>query len=208
MALKKAADPATLRPVEARDYPRHAAGLIEQLADADAGVRRWAARDLAAHPQAAAALCERLAIEADASVRSVLFTSAARLGGSAVVSALLPLLRSEDAGLRNGAIEVLSGQREVVAPHIEALLHDADADVRIFTVNLLGDLQHPRVLHWLTQVLLEDEAVNVVGAALEVLAEVGTPDSLPALRAAAARFAGDAYIEFAAEMAGERIGTP
>jgi hypothetical protein len=208
MALKKASEPTALRPVEARDYARHAAGLVAQLGDADASVRRWAARDLGSHPQAAAALCARLGVEADASVRAVLFTSAARLGGGAVAQGLLPLLRSEDAALRNGAIEVLAGLHEAVAPHVEALLHDTDADVRIFTVNLLGDLQHPRVPHWLAQVLLEDPAVNVVGAAIEVLAEVGSADTLPALDAASARFADDAYIGFAAELARTRIGTP
>jgi hypothetical protein len=208
MALKKAAESTALRPVEPRDYARHTAGLVAQLGDADPSVRRWAARDLGTHPQAAAALCARLALEPDASVREVLFTSAARLGGVEVVRALLPLLRSEEAALRNGAIEVLAGLHEAVAPHIEALLHDADTDVRIFTVNLLGDLQHPRVPQWLAQVLLHDPAVNVVGAALEVLVEVGTPDALPALQAAAERFADDAYIGFAVELARGRIGTP
>ena len=208
MALKKSTDTTTLRPVEAREYPRDTDGLIAQLADADATVRRWAARDLAAHPRAAAVLCARLTDETDASVRSVIFSSAARLGGSVVVTSLLPLLRSEDPALRNGAIEVLAGQPDAVAPYIEKLLGDADGDVRIFTVNLLGDLKHPNVPQWLAQVLVNDVNVNVVGAALEVLAEVGTPASLPALRSAAQRFADDAYIGFAVDLAIERIGTP
>jgi len=125
-----------------------------------------------------------------------------------VVDAMLPLLRSEDPGLRNGAIEVLAGLPDAVAPHIDRLLHDADSDVRIFTVNLLGDLKHPQVPQWLAQVLLHEPAVNVVGAALEVLAEVGTPASLPALRSAAQRFADDAYIGFAVDVAIVRIVKP
>ena len=205
MALKKATDGIALRPVEARDYRRDMAGLIAQLDDADTGVRRWAARDLVAHPQAAAAVCAQLSRERDSSVRSVLFCSAARLGGAVVAEALLPLLRSEDPGLRNGAIEVLSGLPDAVAPHIERLLHDADGDVRIFSVNLLGDLPHPQVPQWLAQVLLHETAVNVVGAALEVLAEVGTPASLPALQAAARRFADDPYIAFAVDLSIARI---
>jgi len=211
MALKKHSESTPLRPVEARDYPRDAAGLVAQLADNDASVRRWAARDLAQHPdhpEAAAAVCARLAIETDPSVRTVLFSSAARLGGSAVVAALVPLLRSEDAALRNGAIEVLAGLPDAVAPHIERLLNDADSDVRIFTVNLLGDLQHANVAHWLEQVLMHDPTVNVVGAALEVMAEVGSAQSLPALRESARRFADDAYIGFAVNLAIERIGSP
>lgn len=211
MALKKTTDTATLRPVEAREYTRDTGGLVAQLADADTTVRRWAARDLAMHPDAALALCARLPEERDTSVRSALFTTISHIAigerGSEVVQALLPLLRSEDPGLRNGVIEVLSGLPDAVAPHIEALLRDTDSDVRIFTVNLLGDLPHPKVPRWLQQVLLQDSAVNVVGAALEVLAEVGTPESLPALRAVAQRFADEAFIGFAVSLAAERIET-
>jgi len=208
MALKKSTEGTALRPVEDRDYARGTDGLVAQLQDADITVRRWAARDLAAHPRAAEAVCARLAHESDVSVRAVLFSSAARLGGSVVVNALLPLLRSEDAGLRNGAIEVLAGLPDAVAPHIERLLHDVDSDVRIFTVNLLGDLQHAQVPQWLAQVLLHEPAVNVVGAAIEVLAEVGTTETLPALRSAAQRFADDAYIGFSVDLALARIVTP
>ena len=212
MGLKKTNDTALPRPVEAREYPRDTGGLLAQLVDADASVRRWAARDLATHPKSALALCARLAEERDAGVRSALFTSVRNVAigerGGDVVQALLPLLRSEDPGLRNGAIEVLAALPDAVAPHIEALLHDDDSDVRIFTVNLLGDLPHPQVPRWLQQVLLHDPAVNVVGAALEVLTEVGTPDSLPALRAVTQRFAGEAFIGFAVSLAAERIGTP
>jgi HEAT repeat protein len=206
MGLKKMADAPALRLIEGRDHQRDLAGLIAQLGDVDAAVRRWAARDLAADPGAVPSLAARLNDEPDPSVRSALFNSLAQIGGDSVVTSLLPLLRSEDPGLRNGAIEVLSGLPDVVAPHIEALLQDADSDVRIFTVNLLGDLRHARVAHWLAQVLLHDSAVNVVGSALEVLAEVGTPDSLPALRCAARRFGDDAFIAFAIDLATERIG--
>jgi HEAT repeat protein len=205
MGLKRNADAAALHEVEPRAYPRDMPGLVAQLRDPDAGVRRWAARDLAAHADAAAAICARLVEETDASVRAVLFSTAATMGGGEIARGLLPLLRSEDAALRNGAIEVLAGLPQAVAPHIEALLHDGDSDVRIFTVNLLTDLRHPRVPQWLAQVIAQDPQVNVVGAALEVLAEVGAPQALPALRAVKERFPDDDYIAFAADLAIARI---
>ena len=59
--------------------------------------------------------------------------------------------------------------------------------------------------HWLAQVLRSEVEVNVVGAALEVLAEVGGPEALEALRAARTRFAADPFIVFAADLALERI---
>ena len=119
----------------------------------------------------------------------------------AAVNALLPLLRSEDPTLRNGAIEALATMPELVGPRIERLLHDRDADVRIFTVNLLGELRHAEVPQWLLQVLQGDTEVNVVAAAIEVLAEVGDPSHEAALRQAAGRFTQDPFIGFATEMA-------
>lgn len=206
MGLRKASDTAVaLRQIEERDYPRDADGLVAQLADADPGVRRWAARDLAGHPQAAAAVCARLPAEPDASVRAVLFSTAAALGGPVVVQAMAGLLRSEEPAMRNGAIEVLASLPDAVGPHIDRLLLDADSDVRIFTVNLLGELRHPQVQHWLAQVLRGDAEVNVVGAALEVMAEVGGPEALPALREAQRRFADDPFIAFSARLAIDRI---
>ncbi len=206
MGLKKTSEAGTaLRRVEERTYPRDAGGLIAQLRDADPAVRRWAARDLAVHAEAAPRLCAQLLEERDASVRAVLFSSVAQMGGSAVVEGLLPLLRSDDAPLRNGAIEVLSGLPEAVAPHIDALLRDVDSDVRLFTVNLLGNLPHAQVPEWLGRVLNTETEANVVGAAIEVLAEVGNRSLAEPLRAVRLRFADDPFIGFAAEVALERI---
>ncbi len=207
MGLRKNTQPAGgLRRVEARDYDRQDLdSLIHQLHDDDASVRRWAARDLADFPEAVSAMAHRLEVEGEHSVREVIFTTLNRIGGVAVVDGVLPLLRSEDANLRNGAIEVLSSLPVAVGPRIEALLHDEDVDVRIFTVNLLGDLKHPDVPSWLQQVLQGDAHVNVVAAAIEVLAEVGNHSVLPALTAVRKRFPADPFIGFAADMAQQRI---
>ena len=138
-------------------------------------------------------------------MREAIFLALGTMASDEAVSALLPLLRSEDARLRNGAIEVLSGLPKVVGPRISALLLDADVDVRIFTVNLLGELRHEQVTQWLQQVLLSDREVNVVAAAIEVMAETGQPEHIDALRETRRRFADDPFIGFAADVAIERI---
>lgn len=204
MALRKST-PSPLHPVQPRQHPRDLLGLQQQLGDTDPRQRRLAARDLAEFPQAALSLGQALAVETDAAVREALFTSLASLASEAAVQALLPLLRTDDAGLRNGAIEALAAMPQAVAPCIDRLLLDADPDVRIFTVNLLGELRHGSVPVWLVQVLRQDTHVNVVAAALEVLAEVGSAAELPALRAARDRFDDDAFIQFAADLAISRI---
>lgn len=205
MGLRKSNTPEPLREVVDRGFPRHVDGLVAQLRGGDAEQRRWAVRDLTSHPQAAAALGAQLLVERDAAVREALFLALGTMASDEAVSALLPLLRSEDARLRNGAIEVLSGLPKVVGPRISALLLDADVDVRIFTVNLLGELRHEQVTQWLQQVLLSDREVNVVAAAIEVMAETGQPEHIDALRETRRRFADDPFIGFAADVAIERI---
>lgn len=205
MGLRRATDSSGLRRVEAREYARDTEGLLLQLQDPDASLRRWAARDLATHPAAVTALCQHLAQEADHSVREVIFTSLGMIGGDAVVRGLIPLLRSESPQLRNGAIELLASLPDAVAPHVQALLTDSDPDVRIFTLNMLTDLNHPDVEAWLNQVLEHDPHVNVVAAALEVAAEAGSATLRPAIKLARQRFADDVFIGFAADLAEQRI---
>ncbi len=205
MGLRKAAaEP--LREVIEREHARDLPGLVAQLKTGDAEQRRWAARDLAAFPSSAPTLGAQLLVERDPSVRETMFTSLAVHASDAAASALLPLLRSEDAALRNGAIEALAAMPQATGPRIDALLRDADPDVRIFTVNLLGELRHERVAPWLVGVLEHDAAVNVVCAAIEVLAEIGTAAHAPVLQQAARRFAQDPFVGFAAGMAIERLG--
>jgi HEAT repeat protein len=208
MALRKTSPFEPLREVVEREHVRDLPGLLTQLAEGSAEQRRWAARDLAHHEAAAAALGAHLLAERDTSVREAVFISLATIGNDAAAGALLPLLRSDDAALRNGAIESLAGMPQAVTPRIAALLADADADVRLFTVNLLGELRHAQVLPWLLQVLQRESELNVVAAAIEVLAETGQPEHVPALRAARQRFAHDAFIGFAADMAIARIEAP
>lgn len=208
MGLKKSGAVEPLREVVGREHRRTREGLLEQLHDADAGRRRWAARDLAAHAACAPQLGAQLQREPDLRVREALLASLAAIGTPAAAQALLPLLRSEDAQLRNGAIESLAQMPDAVAPVLPPLLADADADVRLFAVNLLAELRHPDVLPCLVQVLAQESAVNVVAAAIDVLAEVGGPPQLPALEAAAARFAGEPFVAFAARIARERMEAP
>ena len=115
------------------------------------------------------------------------------------------MLRSEDANLRNGAIEALQQMPDEVAPHVETILAHPDSDVRIFAVDVLSALPHPMVPEWLRRVVTLDPHVNVCAAALDALAEAGQPDVIPALEALADRFPDVAFMRFAADAAIRRI---
>ena len=188
-----------------RSRPRDMEGLVAELADSNPVARRWAARDLAAFPEAAAALVARLAKETDAAVREAILTSLTLIGNRAAVEGLVECLRSEDASLRNEAIEAMKNLPEAVAPIMAGLLADPDPDVRIFAVNILESLRHPDVEQWLIEVIRKDEHVNVCATAVDLLGEVGTEAAVPALEALKARFPDEPYIVFTADLALKRI---
>lgn len=181
------------------------AGLLADLAAQDSGTRRAAARELAHHPDAAGALCDRLEVETSPSVRAVLFTSLIKLQSVDVAGRLAVHLRSDDAQLRNGAIEALQEMPSAIAPHLRRLLADDDSDVRIFAVNILGALRHADAPDWLAQVVRAETHVNVCAAAVDALAEVGGLGAIDALEELRARFPAEAFMNFAIDTAIRRI---
>lgn len=179
--------------------------LLQALQHDEASCRRQAARDLVAYPAASAALFNQLAQEQDTSVREVIFTSLTRIGNEEAVAGLITCLRSEDAMLRNEAIEAMKQLPQEMAPIMSQLLHDPDSDVRIFAVNVLESLCHPEVENWLIEVISQDCHVNVCATAVDLLGEVGSTRAHDALQALKQRFAGEPYIQFAADIALKRI---
>lgn len=207
MALKKS-QPAAPRLDDTRSHVRDLPALLQQLGSEDVNQRRWAARDLAQHACAAAvlALCQHLEPETDKATREAMAISLAKIGGAEVVIGLLPLLRSDDTALRCGVIDILKELPGDVAPHMEALLDDPNPDVRIFVVNVLEALRHPKVEDWLIAVIRMDPNVNVVSTALDLLGEVGTESALPALDTVLKRFPDEPFIAFAVNHAIQCIG--
>jgi HEAT repeat protein len=178
---------------------------IADLGSPNAATRRHAAHALLDMPNAVTVVCSHLADEPSLSVRSIILTGLIVHKSQAVVAALLPLLSSEDANLRNGAIEALQQMPDEVAPRVESMLADPDSDVRIFAINVLAALPHPMVPKWLRHVVTTDPHVNVCAEALDALAEVGEPDAIPALEALGDRFPDVAFIQFAVDAAVRRI---
>ncbi|NDY90490.1 HEAT repeat domain-containing protein [Ideonella livida] len=193
------------READTRQHGRDPADLAQRLADPQAEVRRWAARDLADCPGSAQALVDRLAEEPDESVREVILTSLIELGDPVAVHGLVACMRSDDAALRNEAIEAMKQLPDAVSPIMRGLLLDEDSDMRIFAVNILESLRHPSVETWLLEVIEHDDHVNVCATAVDLLGEVGSERALDALQALRTRFVGEPYIQFAADLAIKRI---
>jgi HEAT repeat protein len=204
MALIRKLSEATAQP-QAR-IEEALATLLAQLESDDAAQRRAAAHALPRDAEASAALARRLPAETDAAARDAMLSALARNGDDTACAGLVACLRSEDALLRNAAIEALKTMPLAIAPLMDDLLADPDADVRIFAINVLESLRHARVEAWLIDVIDGDSEVNVCATAVDLLVEVGTEAAREALERLRLRFPGEPYLGFAIGVALARIG--
>jgi HEAT repeat protein len=179
--------------------------LAAALENADAAGRRQAAREIVHCPEAATALVSRLKREEDVAVREIILNTLLRLNDPSAVSGLVDCLRSEDAALRNEAIEAFKQMGSEVDPILHSLLADPDPDVRIFVVNTLDSERRPDAEKWLIKVIDLDSHVNVCATAVDLLCEVATEAAVDPLIRLKARFRSEPYIQFAADLALKRI---
>jgi hypothetical protein len=179
--------------------------LIGQVSATDPAVRRRAVRALDPSDRSVDALIAQLAGETAPSVRSAIFNALSSAASPRAIESLLLQLRSEDAALRNGAIDALQTLPRLVGPHVERLLADPDPDVRISAVSILSALAHPDIPQWLAGVVRRDDNVNVCAAAVDALAEAGDEAAIEAINALPRRFPDVPYIAFAVATAVRRI---
>jgi HEAT repeat protein len=86
-----------------------------------------------------------------------------------------------------------------------ALLRDNDTDVRILAIELVRGMPPADATRLLCNVLEQEGHPNVCASAVDALAELGTPEALPALRTCAQRFAETPFLPFAISVAIARI---
>lgn len=197
MALIRALNhPATPRLTEA-----DASDSLPLLTDADPVQRRQALRARVADRQSWPAMVARLPQEGDAHVRSVLVSCLVETQSDEAARGFADCLANEDVALRNLAVQALT---EMPLPALRVLpevLGSTDADVRIFATMVLGAIGGPRACELLCFLLEHDGHVNVVDAAINGLAEIGSADHLNALQTARRRFPDDPYIGYAVKTA-------
>jgi len=183
-------------------------GLQATLASSGPDERWQAARALIDMPGGIALLGAGLATEADIRVREVIFTGIARTATPEGAALLLPLLRSEDASLRSGALDALAAMpAAMLASRLPELLHDEDPDVRLLACELARGLPSEDATRLMADLLERESEPNVCAATVDVLAEIGGPQALPVLQRSAERFASSPFLAFAIEIAVKRITT-
>ena len=77
--------------------------------------------------------------------------------------------------------------------------------MRLLATELARNMKACDATQLLCDLIEHERHPNVCAAAIEVLAEVGTPQALPALEKCAARFAATPFLPFAISMAIARI---
>lgn len=152
-------------------------------------------------------LATALGREKDLRNREAILARLLAIADDTAAAALAGHLSSEDAGLRNACIETLQAMPGPALSVLPDLLADPDADVRILATEIARTQPTGTANALLARLLERESHPNVCGAAVEVLAEVGSQKAVPALTAAKARFAGEAFLSMAIDTALARIGS-
>lgn len=178
--------------------------LIARLQSAKPEDRWEAARQLAAFPESLPALAALLAREPDERVREAALTSLAQRNNVESFDIILNYLRADDASLRTAALDALKLMPDIAGDRLEALLADADVDIRVLACDLARVVPPGISQKSLAAILATDQKINVCAAAIDLLAEIGTPEILPSLAACAQRLS-DPFLNFSIEMAVAQI---
>ena len=118
-----------------------------------------------------------------------------KIGGPAVVREVIPMLRLENAPVRNLAMDILRELSRSDLPAIEQLLHDDDSDIRIFAADILGSMRSSRAVMPLCVALLQDPEVNVRYQAAVSLGTLAYPESAYCLHSS---LGDEEWVQFAA----------
>lgn len=119
-----------------------------------------------------------------------------KIRGSETVQSLIPLLRIEDAAIRNSAIDILQEIGSDDLKTLYELLYDQDVDIRIFVTDILGYVGSFLAVTMLIEVLDKDPDVNVRYQACISLGKLGYSEAKQALSKAVEKDEG--WVQFAA----------
>ncbi|MBU1658997.1 HEAT repeat domain-containing protein [bacterium] len=121
------------------------------------------------------------------------------------IEALMNLLKLKNAYIRNLAMSTLSYFGTAMKEHLFTFLKGNDSNLRIYAINILGDVNFPESRKMLTQLLQKEENLNVSMTAVDYLREIGELEDIPLLESLKKRFSGDVYAEFALQQAIDSI---
>lgn len=111
-------------------------------------------------------------------------SSIRKIGGKEAVQAVLPLLRSDEAPVRNLSMDILREIGGQDLPSLMELMNDKDDDIRIFMTDILGSCNNVMAVQALCEALLKDPEVNVRYQAAVSLGSLGFQEAAECLNKA------------------------
>jgi len=115
----------------------------------------------------------------------------------APIEMIMELLKLNDAYVRNLGISILRDFGNSIKYYIVKFLIGEDRDLRIFAINVLGDVDFAESRDMLVELLENEEDVNVAMTAVDYMGEIGDIEDIPLLESLKERFSGEVYVAFA-----------
>lgn len=119
----------------------------------------------------------------------------------APIEEIMELLKLENAYVRNLAISILRDFGSAIKYYIVKFLIGDDRDLRIFAINVLGDVNFAESRDMLIELLETENDINVAMTAVDYMGEIGEEEDIVLLESLKDRFHGDFYVEFAVDSA-------
>ena len=123
----------------------------------------------------------------------------------APIEKIMDLLKLENAYIRNLGISILRDFGDSIKYYIVKFLIGDDRDLRIFAINVLGDVDFAESRDMLVELLETEADINVAMTAVDYMGEIGEEEDIPLLLSLKERFSGDFYAEFAVDGAVKMI---
>lgn len=118
---------------------------------------------------------------------------------------LLKTLQSTNVYLRNMAIKYLQESNEEAIFFIEKLLKNDDKDIRIFALNILGDVKYDKSVDILRYFLVLEKDINVIMTAVDYIGEIGSIDDIALLESLKLEHKDNQYLIFGVDLAIDKI---
>jgi len=115
----------------------------------------------------------------------------------APIEDIMDLLKLDNAYIRSLGISILRNFGTAIKYYIVKFLIGDDKDLRIFAINVLGDVDFSESRDMLVELLEDEEDINVAMTAVDYMGEIGEVEDIELLESLKSRFNGDFYVEFA-----------
>lgn len=117
----------------------------------------------------------------------------------APIESIMDLLKLDNAYMRNLGISMLRDFGSAIKYYIVKFLIGDDRDLRIFAINVLGDVDFAESRDMLVELLESEEDINVAMTAVDYMGEIGEVEDIELLESLKKRFDGEFYVEFAVD---------